>query len=171
AGVGHYLFGLVGELAGRPDDVELHVAAKARDLEERRRHAPGAVLHRVPADARLSRILWEQTGLPGLARKVAPHVVHGPHYTLPLWNRSRSVVTFHDPTFFTAPELHQRYKVAYFTSMARLSARRAARVITVSRYGERGAVEYAGARPDRTDVVPLGVDHDRYRPEPEGDGD
>jgi glycosyltransferase involved in cell wall biosynthesis len=171
AGVGHYLFGLIRELARRPDEIELHVAVKAGDLGDLRARAPGAALHSVRLNRRAARLMWEQIMLPGLARRVRPDVVHGPHYTVPLWGGSRSVVTFHDPTFFTHPELHERSKVAYFTRMARLSASRASRMITVSEYGRRGAIEHVGADPARVDVVPLGVDHDRYLPDSNADED
>jgi glycosyltransferase involved in cell wall biosynthesis len=42
--------------------------------------------------------------------------------------------------------------------------KRAARVIAVSEYSRRGAIEHAGAEPSRVDVVYEGVDLDRYRP-------
>jgi glycosyltransferase involved in cell wall biosynthesis len=99
-----------------------------------------------------------------LARRLRVRVLHGPHYTLPLATRGPSVVTFHDPTFFTNPELHERMKVAYFTRMARAGARRATRVIAVSSYAARGAVRFTGVDPDRVDVVYLGVDLDRFSP-------
>ena len=171
AGVGHYVFGLVGELARRPDRAELHVAARARDAGELRLHAPAAVLHPVRVGGRAGRIVWEQTVLPGLARRIRPDVVHGPHYTIPLWGPGHRVVTFHDPTFFTDPHLHERSKVGYFTRMARRSAGRADRMITVSEYARRGAIEHAGADPSRVDVVYLGVDHDRYRPDGDREDD
>lgn len=165
AGAGQYVLGLIGGLVGRPGEVELHVAAKARDLPRLRERAPGAVFHGASLRSRPARLLWEQTSLPRLARRLAVRVVHGPHYTLPLRLRLPGVVTFHDPTFFTNPELHERAKVAYFARMARLGAARAARVIAVSEYARRAAVEHAGADPERVDVVHLGVDHGRYRPE------
>jgi glycosyltransferase involved in cell wall biosynthesis len=171
AGVGHYLFGLIGELARRPDQLELHVAARARDAGEIRRHAPSAVVYPAPVGGRAGRIVWEQTVLPRLAGRIRPDVVHGPHYTIPLWGRGRGVVTFHDPTFFTDPDLHERSKVAYFTWMARRSAKRAVRMIAVSEYARRGAIEHAGAHPGRVDVVSLGVDHDRYRPDGDAEVD
>jgi len=167
AGVGQYLLGLVHELAARPDDIELHVAAKKRDLPTLQGRASTAVFHPVALRSRPARLLWEQTSLPRLARRAGVRVIHGPHYTLPLRLALPGVVTFHDPTFFTDPDLHERAKVRYFTRMARLGVARATRVIAVSEYGRRAAIEHAGARADRVDVVHLGVDPARYRPGPE----
>jgi glycosyltransferase involved in cell wall biosynthesis len=164
AGVGYYVAALTSELARR-DDVELHVAVKDRDLAALSRRAPGAAFHPQSISTRPMRIVWEQTALPLLAKRVGAQIFHGPHYTLPLLLRCPGVVTFHDPTFFTNPELHERTKVGYFTRMARLGAKRAARVIAVSQYARRGAVRYGGANPERVDVVYLGVDVERYSPQ------
>ncbi|HEX9717109.1 MAG TPA: glycosyltransferase family 1 protein [Actinomycetota bacterium] len=171
AGVGHYILSLVSELAKRPEDIELHATVKARDRERVGRRAPGATLHSVPVRSRPARIVWEQIGLPSLANRLGIQVVHGPHYTLPVRLATPSVVTFHDPTFFTRPELHERTKLVYFTKMARLAAANATRVIAVSEYSRRGAVEHGRADPHRVDVVPLGVDLDRYQPNGELDVD
>jgi glycosyltransferase involved in cell wall biosynthesis len=104
-------------------------------------------------------------------RRLRPDVVHGPHYTLPNIGGAAGVVTFHDPTFFTLPELHERSKVAYFTRAARKGIARARRVIAVSEYTRRGAVDHGGADPARVDVVFEGIDPDRYHPAPPATAD
>lgn len=162
-GVGSYVTSLVGSLGAR-GDVELHVLVKRRDVEELAALAPGATMHAAGPRSRPSRIVWEHTALPRWARRVRSGVFHGPHYTLPGGLPCPAVVTFHDPTFFTHPELHERAKVSYFRRAARLGARRASRVIAVSEYARRGAIEHAGVPEDRIEVVPLGVDHGRYTP-------
>jgi glycosyltransferase involved in cell wall biosynthesis len=103
--------------------------------------------------------------LPLRVRRLRPDVFHGPHYTLPVGLPCPAVVTFHDPTFFSLPHLHERSKVAYFTRTARTGIKRAARVIAVSEYAKQGAITFAGAEGDRVDVVHGGVDLHRYRPE------
>jgi len=170
AGVGHYLIGLITELAARAE-LELHVATRSRVLDTFRRAAPAATLHATSVRTRPARIVWEQTGLPLLAKRLGVDLFHGPHYTLPFLIRGPSVVTFHDPTFFTNPELHEPAKVAYFRRMAKSGVRRAARVIAVSQYARQGAIEYAEADRDRVDVSYLGVDHKRYRPADRADLD
>lgn len=163
-GVGHYLVALMREapVTGR---VELHALVKARDVDEVRDFAPGVRVHPVAFRSRPTRIVWEQALLPFRARRLRPDVFHGPHYTLPFALGLPAVVTFHDPTFFTMPSVHERSKVAYFTRLAKLGVRRATRVIAVSEYARRGAIEHAGADPARVDVVHLGVDLERYTPD------
>jgi len=164
SGAAIYVLSLVGALAARPQDVALELLAQRRDLEELRRLAPGAAIRTTGVEQRPRRLAWEHLVLPLRIRRIAPDLVHGPHYTLPDRLRPPGVVTFHDPTFFTMPEVHERSKIAYFTRMARAGIRRASRVIAVSEYARRGAIEHAGADPDRVDVTPLGVDRSRFRP-------
>ena len=166
AGVGHYILNLVSRLSRRPDDIDLHVAVKASDAEVVRATAPGATLHETGVRSRPARLAWEQTALPRLARRTGADLVHGPHYTLPVLGGTPGVVTFHDPTFFTDPELHERAKVAYFRTMSRLTAERAARVIAVSRYARSAAERFGRADPARVDVVYLGIDLATYTAEP-----
>lgn len=165
-GAGHYVVRLIGALAERSDQVDLHVLVKERDRDALAELAPGAALHGVNIGSRPARIAWEQTLLPRRARGLAPDVFHGPHYTLPPALRCPTVVTFHDPTFFTLPQLHERAKVPYFTRMARLGVRRATRVIAVSEYAGNGVIEHAGADPGAVDVVYLGVDLQTYTARP-----
>lgn len=145
-------------------DLELHVFAKGRDVHEFAAFAPKATMHAVRLPNRPARLVWSESVLPLRIRRLAPDVFHGPHYTLPAGVGCPSVVTFHDPTFFTMPDVHERSKVQYFTRAARTGIRRAARVVAVSEYARRGAIDHAGAKGDRVDVVHSGIDPDRYHP-------
>ena len=107
---------------------------------------------------RLLRLIWEQVGLPRLARRVAADVLHCPHYTMPLAARVPVVVTLHDATFFTHPELHSPVKRRFFRAWTRVSLRRARRCIVPSRATRDELVRVAGARADRVDVAHHGVD-------------
>jgi glycosyltransferase involved in cell wall biosynthesis len=147
-----------------PSEAELHVLVKESDAAELAAMIPKATVHPVRVGGRVSRIAWSHTLLARRAKRLRPDVFHGPHYTLPSGLRCPAVVTFHDPTFFSHPHLHERSKVAYFTRTARSGIARAARVIAISEYTRRGAVELAGADPDRVDVVLHGVDTERYSP-------
>jgi glycosyltransferase involved in cell wall biosynthesis len=80
--------------------------------------------------------------------------------------RGPTVVTIFDlqhlalPGFFSRAErFHRRW--AYEGA-----ARAATRVITASDYSRARLIEAAGVKADRVDVVPLGIDHARFRPGP-----
>jgi glycosyltransferase involved in cell wall biosynthesis len=162
AGAGHYVTGLLQAVDA--SDVDLHVFVKDADVEELASLLPHATIDAVKVGGRAARMAWGASGLPIRVRRVKPDVFHGPHYTLPRGLPVPGVVTFHDPTFFTHPKLHERKKVAYFRRAARAGVRRATRTVAVSEYAKRGAIEHAGAKPERVDVVYEGVDLERYRP-------
>ncbi len=171
-GAGVYVTELLRAMDGL--DADLHVFVNTRDADEFASIASRATLHRVSVPNRPLRLAWAHSLLPVRVRRLRPDVFHGPHYTVPAGVGCASVVTFHDPTFFTLPQLHERAKVLYFQRAARAGIARAARVIAVSSYASRGAIDHAGADPQRVDVVYEGVDSNRYRPaadnEPVGGG-
>lgn len=169
AGAGVYVLRLVEAIARDAHaQVDLHLAAVRGDDERWRRAAPRAEVHAVVPRHRPLRLAWEQTAAPVLAQRLQADVWHGPHYTMPLRLRVPAVVTVHDLTFFEHPEWHERAKVAYFRRMIPASAARAAALVCVSAHTARRLAEVVGTeRP--VSVVPLGVDHDRFRPDGGGD--
>ena len=168
-GVGRYVDELVSRLPALGPSV--HVACQARD-EALYGGLVGA--DRVHALAGWSsspavRMGWEQTGLPWLARRLRPDVLHSPHYTLPLvlpftspGSACARVVTLHDATFFSHPELHLGVKGVVFRRWTAVSARLADGLVVPSLATEREVIAYTGAQAASFDVVPHGVDHDRF---------
>lgn len=109
-------------------------------------------------------MLWEQIGLPGLVRRLRPDVLHSPHYTMPLLVKVPVVVTLHDATFFTTPELHLRSKALFFRTAIRIASRRAARLVVPSRATRDEVVRLVGATTDQFVVAYHGVDRERFHP-------
>ncbi len=158
-GVAQYVLRLVEHVAPR---CELEVLAKPRDAAELAEL--GARVHEARDLPRPLRLAAEATVDGLLARRHAPDVFHGIHYSLPPLLGVPSTVTFHDATMLTMPEVHEAAKVRWFRHAIPSGVRRADRVVCVSEATRRGAIDAAGADPGRTHVVPLGVDHDRYHP-------
>jgi glycosyltransferase involved in cell wall biosynthesis len=159
-GAGVYVARLVDALSRR-DDVDLALVTRRDDAE--RWQGKGTV-HAVAPSSRPARLLWEQSSAPKLARAIGASVWHGPHYTMPVRIGIPTVVTVHDLTFFDLPEVHERVKVPVFRRMIRLAARRADALVCVS---DRTAARLREVIPDvraRIEVIPHGVDHDRFRP-------
>ncbi|HVE92696.1 MAG TPA: glycosyltransferase family 1 protein [Actinomycetota bacterium] len=163
-GAGQYVAELARAL-DRRGDLALSILAKDSDERAVREIAPGADIRTTRVRSRPARLAWEQAVLPLRAGRMRPHVLHGPHYSLPMAWKGRSVVTFHDPTFFTHPHLHERAKVLWFRRMARTGLRRATVILAVSDYARAGAIDRLGAHPDRIRTVHLGVDHSLYCPQ------
>jgi glycosyltransferase involved in cell wall biosynthesis len=162
-GVARYIEGLLtglGELG-----VSLDVVVKPRDLERLRTAAPGHRYHAGPASLanRPVRLLWEQLGLPRLAARLGVSAIHSPHYTFPLATRRARVVTLHDATFFTDPDVHSRLKRTFFTSWTREAGRRADTLVAPSRATARAVRDAVAVRPEIR-VAYLGVDPAVFRP-------
>ena len=130
--------------------------------------APKSAIHAEVPERRPERLVWEQVRAPALADRLGLDVWHGPHYTMPARLTMPAVVTVHDLTFFDHPEWHERSKVAFFTSMLRLSAHRAGALVAVSEHTARRL--RARLHPSAPIVVaPHGVDLERFRPERRGE--
>ncbi len=99
------------------------------------------------------------------ARLDACDVVHFP-LTVPVPRTRRPrVITLHDVQHLDLPQLFPRGERLFRRLAYDRAARRATRVIAISSFVRERAVERLGLRPDRVDVVPLGVDHDRFAPD------
>jgi len=167
-GVGRYLDNLIPALV-RPGGLELRVVCQQRDAPHYRELSGAApVLAPAGAARRPVRLVWEQTGLPLLIRKEKPDVFHSPHYTHPAFLRRLShtglVVTLHDATFFSDPDVHTRIKGPFFRAATRSALRRADLCIADSRATADELVHYAGASADQIVVAHLGVDLDFFSP-------
>lgn len=163
-GVGRYIDSLLPEL-GRCG-IGLAIVVQHGDAEHYSALCPDAEIVTAPAAARRRpvRLAWEQTGLARMAHRLRPDLVHSPHYTRPLPMRVPSVVTLHDATFFSHPEVHERAKRIMFRGWSRLAPRIADRCITPSAATRDEIVKYTGADPGRIDVVHLGVDQALFHP-------
>jgi len=120
-GVGRYVEGLLGALD--PLDLDLAIVVRPEHRQHVSDVAPGANVVVGPRWLRTKplRFVWEQLGLPALARRLGSDVVHSPHYTFPLLRRRGSVVTLHDATFFSDPQWHSVTKRLFFTAWTRLA--------------------------------------------------
>ena len=166
-GVGRYVDGLLGAL-GRmsTEQIDLAVVAQRTDAERYSRMlvdaeviaGPAAIAHR-PA-----RLAWEQTGLPLVAAQVEADVVHAPQYTMPLRSGRPVVVTLHDATVFTDPDLYASVRGTFFRSATRTAVRRAARIITPSQATKGELERELSADPARVDVAPHGVNPVVFHP-------
>lgn len=157
-GVGRYVDGLLGALADAGAD--LAIVCQRADAERYGRLDPQARVVAGPAAIthRPARLAWEQTGLPLVAQQVEAQVVHSPHYTMPLRSGRPVVVTVHDATFFTEPDLHSSVKGTFFRSATRTALRRAARVIAPSKATRDELVRVLEADATTIDVAYHGVD-------------
>jgi glycosyltransferase involved in cell wall biosynthesis len=157
--LGRYVDGLIGALDAAGAD--LAVVCQRSDEERYGRLAPSARVVTGPTaiSHRSARLAWEQSGLPMVAQQVNADVIHMPFYSMPLRPGRPTVVTVHDITYFTEPELYSQVSAMFFKSAIRTAARRAARLIVPSKATRDELVRVLEADPTKIDVAYHGVDH------------
>jgi len=163
-GVGRYVDGLVSALSAAGQD--LVVVCQRSDAERFTRSAGDAEILPGPAaiSHRPARLAWEQTGLPLIATQVGAELIHSPYYTMPLHAPVPVVVTVHDVTFFSEPDLHSAVRTGFYRSATRTAVRRAARVVVPSRATRDELVRLLDADPAQIDVALHGVDAMTFHP-------
>jgi glycosyltransferase involved in cell wall biosynthesis len=157
-GVGRYLVHLIPALA--LIGANLTIACAPRDAVLFRDAAPGSAVEAVPSAgrSRAARMLWEQVGLPRLARRAGADVIFSPHYTMPHGAGLPVVVTLHDATFFSHPELHSRLKGMFFRWWTRRALAAAAACLVPSHATEDELLRWVKPRTNRMTVAYHGVD-------------
>jgi glycosyltransferase involved in cell wall biosynthesis len=100
---------------------------------------------------------WEQTALPRLVRRTRADVLFAPGYSGPLFCPSPVVVAIHDVSFAAHPEWFSPREGLRRRAITRLSARRAARVLTISEFSKREIVARLGVHAKKIDVVYPGI--------------
>lgn len=105
--------------------------------------------------SRFSGTLWEQFSLPLMTGDA--NVLFAPAYTGPLAVTVPIVLTIHDVSFAAHPEWFAWREGLRRRLLTRASARRAARILTVSDFSKREIVRRLGVYPDKVEVIYSGV--------------
>jgi glycosyltransferase involved in cell wall biosynthesis len=110
-------------------------------------------------------ILWHQTVLPGLVRRLGADVLHIPSYRRMLWPKPCALVsTIHDLAPFHLEEKYDRARMFYGRVVARRLAQRQHEIIAVSHATARDVKRFFRFPAGRLTVIPNGVDHGLFRP-------
>ena len=152
SGTGRYTVELARAMAAR-DDVTISLAwpdnLGAPDFRA------GRMVPR--PDAPFSRLIDDQFRMGGIARACGADLIHYPANVGPLMGIKHFVLTVHDLSFLHHPEWFTRSRAAYYRHAVVRSARKAARIITVSQHAKDDLVALGGINADRIDVVHNGV--------------
>lgn len=149
-GIPKYLTRIASELIAAGDEVSL--LANTRRLE---RPVPGAreVGIRVKGTS-----VWRELFLPLWLASDRADVLWAPESVLPRLPGRPSVITVHDLASLRFPGVKPDDHARHFRTAVARSARRATRVIAVSRTTAEDVVELYGIEPAKVRVVPNGVD-------------
>ncbi len=102
--------------------------------------------------------LWYPLVLPRAAKKHVLSVLHCPTFRGPVRCAVPVVVTVHDLAVLRHPEMFNRWSRRYSRHAVRRVARAARRLIAVSEFTRREAVELLGVPGERITVIPNAVD-------------
>lgn len=106
-----------------------------------------------------SDLAWTTIGVPAAAFRQQLDVWYTPSNIIsPVLHRP-SIVTIHDVNFLLQPDAYDRGYARYAEMMFRMSARRAAQVITDSEFSRKQLISAFGVPGDRVSVVYPGLDH------------
>jgi glycosyltransferase involved in cell wall biosynthesis len=117
---------------------------------------------------RALRLAFQQCALPLASALAGFDVIHSPSFLLPVWRgRARHLLTVHDMTFFTRPNLHNRlHRSMPFRRAVRMSIRRAHMVNVPSKAARRDLLRLMpDVSAERVRVTPWGI-HPRFCPAP-----
>lgn len=148
-GVGRYLRGILtawNELPG----AAAHEFVLCTDFGAHDHTLPNLNV-RCAVNGRVHGTMWEQAALPLLA--AGANVLFAPGYSAPLATSVPTVLTIHDVSFAAHPEWFSWREGTRRRLLTRLSARRAARVITVSDFSKREIVRWLGVPQSRVEVI------------------
>ncbi len=103
------------------------------------------------------RLKHEHFVIPNLIKRLEIDIYHSPHYTRPLFCPARSVVSFHDMSFFLLPELHLKKKSLFFKKMIRISSKKSDRIIAVSESTKNDIIRMLKIPDEKIKVIYSGV--------------
>jgi glycosyltransferase involved in cell wall biosynthesis len=164
-GIGKYVVQLVSGLMRTGGTHEYVIYGNPRMFPQPNGH--GNVRFRNPGS--LPYPVWEQVLLPRWVRQDQVELLHCPANTAPITlpKDVKLVITVHDvmyllPKSVLTPSkvLRQRLGSFYRRSVLRRVARRADRIIAVSKFSKREITEYLRIAQSRIDAIPEGIDPD-----------
>jgi glycosyltransferase involved in cell wall biosynthesis len=110
-------------------------------------------------------ILWHQTVLPGLVRRLRLDVLHVPSYRRMLWPRPCPLVaTIHDLAPFHVRGKYNWQRMLYGRVVVPPLARRQNQIVAVSENTARDVTRFLRVPPERVTVIYNGLDHNRFFP-------
>ena len=120
---------------------------------------------RLPTHKPVVRILWEQTVLPAALRREGAALLHAMAFAGPLAAPCPAVVTVFDLSFLRYPQSFRPWNRLYLRVMTKITARRAAGVIAISRHTAEDVTRLLGVPRERISVIYCGRD-EAMRPLP-----
>lgn len=167
AGIGRFVRNLIGSLltVDLEDDFVLVHAAPSDHTRPQLPTGKRVVPCQLPLPERWATVLWHRLRLPiAVDWFTGPvDIFHAPDFVLPPVRHGRRVLTVHDLAFLLFPECADARLREYLMAVVPRSVRHADFVIADSTNTQNDMICLLGAVPERTAVVPGGVER-RFQP-------
>ncbi len=166
-GIAQYVFALVQAFAAQVHRHEFILFVLEDDVPLFDFAAGQIEIETVPERFRapVRNILWHQSELPGLARRLELDVLHVPSYRRLLWRRPCALVgTIHDLAPFHVANKYDWKRMFYGRVVARRLARRQDSIICSSQNTARDVQTCFGLSGGQLTVIYNGLDHERFFP-------
>jgi glycosyltransferase involved in cell wall biosynthesis len=166
-GIGQYVFALTRALLAQEEPPQLVLFVLEEDVPLFEFTARRAEIVPVPERYRSAskNILWHQTMLPRLARKLKLDVLHVPSYRRMLWRTPCPLVaTIHDLAPFHVADKYDWKRMFYGRVIARRLAQRQNAIIAISANTGRDIQKFFGVPSEKIAVVYNGIEHERFFP-------
>ena len=125
----------------------------------------------VSAVNRISRVLWEQSGLPMAVAHRRIDVLLNPGFTSPLFCAAPTVTVFHDMQHKRHPEYFRWFELPFWRLILFVSALRAKRLVAVSTSTRNDMLRYYPIDPGCIEVIPHGVSDEFFELGADRNGD
>ena len=168
SGVASYVFGLLDGLRAIHAPIELTLIGLAGDQALFEKWLDWCAWEPVAERWRpaVRNVLWHQTLLRGVLKKLRADVLHVPSYRRIVWKPPCSqVVTVHDCAAFAVQGKYDAARMFYGRHIVTRLARGADALMAVSRATASDMQRYFGVPADCVKIVWNGVDHETFRPQ------
>lgn len=109
------------------------------------------------------KLLWDQVGVPWIARKEKVDVIFNAKFAIPLFSRAKKVFVLHGSEWFVVPEAFPWLDRTYARMLMPVYCRKADAFIAVSSVVGRDAVEHSGVDSDKILTVHYGFEPRSFR--------
>ncbi|MFA6227991.1 MAG: glycosyltransferase family 1 protein [Patescibacteria group bacterium] len=169
AGIGRYTQELIKNLETADKENQYVILLQRQNYDEYQPQNPNFKKYR--ADFKVYGF-FEQILLPFLIYSHRPDLVHFPHFNVPLFFFGRYIVTIHDLIVSHYPSsrattlhpLMYNFKLLAYQLVISRAAKRAGKIIAVSRYTKDDLVRLLKIRPEKIAVIYEGTDLPRLSP-------
>ena len=166
-GIAQYVFSLLRAVGAQATSEKFVLFVLERDAEFFRDLGDRFELFLVPEKYRppVRNIIWHQTILPSIARRLQLDLLHVPSYRRLMWPRPCPLVaTIHDLAPFRVTNKYDLARMFYGRVVVKFLARRQDEIITVSQNTAADIEQFFRIHKRDVRVIYNGIDHERFFP-------